>query len=81
MGLLAGGGSEWKVGDEMKWKKVVILILNFLISRASCRGMGSRAVIRWAKNSAVLHDASYYSPIQLEGLAVSILFQIIFELS
>ncbi|XP_020101918.1 uncharacterized protein LOC109719568 isoform X2 [Ananas comosus] len=31
------------------------------------RGRGSRAVLKWLKNSALVHDASYCLPIQLEG--------------
>ncbi|KAG0586963.1 hypothetical protein KC19_2G131200 [Ceratodon purpureus] len=31
------------------------------------RGRGSRAVVRWAKEAAVLQDASFYSAIELEG--------------
>eukprot|EP00897_Mesotaenium_endlicherianum_P004940 jgi/Mesen1/4474/ME000228S03440 len=31
------------------------------------RGRGSRAVLKWAEEGAVLHDASYYSPVHLSG--------------
>ncbi|KAF9619843.1 hypothetical protein IFM89_009594 [Coptis chinensis] len=31
------------------------------------RGKGSRAVLKWFRNGAVLHDASYYTAVQLEG--------------
>jgi ribonuclease P/MRP protein subunit POP1 len=36
------------------------------------RGRGSRAVFKWLQNGALVHDASYYLPIQLEGPQVSI---------
>lgn len=32
-----------------------------------CRGMGSRALLKWYKRGVVVHDASYNSAIQLEG--------------
>ncbi|XP_048232885.1 ribonucleases P/MRP protein subunit POP1 isoform X2 [Ricinus communis] len=31
------------------------------------RGRGSRALLKWYKHGAVLHDASYYSAVQLEA--------------
>eukprot|EP01018_Ginkgo_biloba_P023790 Gb_02920 [translate_table: standard] len=37
------------------------------------RGRGSRAVLKWSKSNALLHDASYYSAVQLEGPEDSIL--------
>ncbi|XP_042401843.1 ribonucleases P/MRP protein subunit POP1-like isoform X1 [Zingiber officinale] len=37
------------------------------------RGRGSRAVLRWCKNGALVHDSSYNIPIQLEGAEGSIL--------
>ncbi|KAH9330581.1 hypothetical protein KI387_002689, partial [Taxus chinensis] len=36
-------------------------------------GRGSRAVLKWSKSSALLHDASYYSAVQLEGPEDSLL--------
>lgn len=37
------------------------------------RGRGSRAVLKWSKSSALLHDASYFSAVQLEGPEGSLL--------
>ncbi|KAG0479747.1 hypothetical protein HPP92_010605 [Vanilla planifolia] len=37
------------------------------------RGKGSRAVMKWLKSGAVMHDASYSQPILLEGPEESIL--------
>ncbi|XP_057817524.2 ribonucleases P/MRP protein subunit POP1 isoform X2 [Cryptomeria japonica] len=37
------------------------------------RGRGSRAVLKWSKSTALLHDASYYSAVQLEGPEDSLL--------
>ncbi|KAL7615683.1 hypothetical protein Lser_V15G02401 [Lactuca serriola] len=37
------------------------------------RGRGSRALLKWLKNGTVVHDASYYSAVQLEGSQDSIL--------
>ncbi|KAJ9558994.1 hypothetical protein OSB04_013608 [Centaurea solstitialis] len=37
------------------------------------RGRGSRALLKWLKNGAVVHDASYHSAIQLEGSQGSLL--------
>ncbi|CAL9767173.1 unnamed protein product [Musa acuminata subsp. burmannicoides] len=34
------------------------------------RGQGSRAVLKWFKYGALLHDASYCLPIQIEGLHI-----------
>ncbi|XP_037491232.1 uncharacterized protein LOC105640062 isoform X2 [Jatropha curcas] len=31
------------------------------------RGRGSRALLRWYKHGALVHDASYYTAVQLEG--------------
>ncbi|KAI7748012.1 hypothetical protein M8C21_028876 [Ambrosia artemisiifolia] len=31
------------------------------------RGKGSRALLKWLKNGTVIHDASYYSAVQLQG--------------
>ncbi|XP_076903033.1 ribonucleases P/MRP protein subunit POP1-like [Bidens hawaiensis] len=31
------------------------------------RGKGSRALLKWLKNGTVVHDASYYSAVQLQG--------------
>jgi hypothetical protein len=36
------------------------------------RGRGSRAVFKLLQNGALVHDASYYLPIQLEGPQASI---------
>lgn len=32
-----------------------------------CRGRGSRAVLKWLKCGAVVHDASYCHPVELKG--------------
>lgn len=37
------------------------------------RGRGSRAVLKWSKSRALLHDASYFSAVQLEGPEGSLL--------
>ncbi|KAK9281384.1 hypothetical protein L1049_004284 [Liquidambar formosana] len=37
------------------------------------RGRGSRALLKWFKHGAVVHDASYYSAVQLEGPEDSLL--------
>nr|GEV45266.1 ribonucleases P/MRP protein subunit POP1 [Tanacetum cinerariifolium] len=37
------------------------------------RGRGSRALLKWLKNGTVIHDASYHSAVQLEGLQESLL--------
>lgn len=37
------------------------------------RGRGSRALLKWLKNGTVVHDASYHSAVQLEGLQDSLL--------
>ncbi|CAL1366164.1 unnamed protein product [Linum trigynum] len=37
------------------------------------RGKGSRAALRWFKEGAVVHDASYHSAVQLEGPEDSLL--------
>lgn len=36
------------------------------------RGLGSRAVLRWAEEAAVLHDASYLGAIQLRGTEIAV---------
>ncbi|KAL2634213.1 hypothetical protein R1flu_005692 [Riccia fluitans] len=36
------------------------------------RGRGSRAVLKWIKEAAVLHDASYYGLIELQGTSEAI---------
>ncbi|XP_030481370.2 ribonucleases P/MRP protein subunit POP1 isoform X1 [Cannabis sativa] len=36
-------------------------------------GRGSRALLKWFRNGALIHDASYYVPIQLEGPEGSLL--------
>lgn len=36
-------------------------------------GRGSRAVLKWLQNGTVVHDASYFIPIQLEGPEDSLL--------
>lgn len=36
-------------------------------------GRGSRALLKWLNNGSVVHDASYYSAVQLEGSQDSIL--------
>ncbi|KAG6549506.1 hypothetical protein Mapa_008884 [Marchantia paleacea] len=36
------------------------------------RGRGSRSVLKWVKEAAVLHDASYYGLIELQGSSDSI---------
>ncbi|WOK97407.1 ribonucleases P/MRP protein subunit POP1-like [Canna indica] len=48
------------------------------------RGRGSRAVLRWSKRGALVHDASYCLPIQIEGpeeYIVAILRLVLFPLS
>ncbi|KAF4363855.1 hypothetical protein F8388_000520 [Cannabis sativa] len=35
--------------------------------RVPLSGRGSRALLKWFRNGALIHDASYYVPIQLEG--------------
>uniref|UniRef100_A0ACD6A0Q1 Uncharacterized protein n=1 Tax=Avena sativa TaxID=4498 RepID=A0ACD6A0Q1_AVESA len=40
---------------------------------AQGRGRGSRAILKWLKNGTVVHDASYFIPIQLDGPEGSIL--------
>lgn len=35
------------------------------------RGRGSRAVMGWVKDAAVLQDSCFYSPIELHGNLVS----------
>ncbi|KAK9058633.1 hypothetical protein SSX86_023475 [Deinandra increscens subsp. villosa] len=37
------------------------------------RGKGSRALLKWLKNGTVVHDASYYSAVQLQGSQDSLL--------
>lgn len=37
------------------------------------RGRGSRALLKWYKQGAVVHDASYYGAVQLEGPEESLL--------
>lgn len=37
------------------------------------RGKGSRALLKWCKQGVVVHDASYYSAVQLEGPEDSLL--------
>ncbi|KAL4560819.1 hypothetical protein LXL04_032973 [Taraxacum kok-saghyz] len=37
------------------------------------RGRGSRALLKWLNNGTVVHDASYYSAVQLEGSQDSIM--------
>ncbi|XP_043699088.1 ribonucleases P/MRP protein subunit POP1 isoform X2 [Telopea speciosissima] len=37
------------------------------------RGRGSRALLKWFKHGALLHDASYFSAVQLEGPEDSLL--------
>lgn len=36
-------------------------------------GRGSRAVLKWLKNGTIVHDASYFIPIQLDGPEDSLL--------
>lgn len=38
------------------------------------RGRGSRALLKWVKEGVVVHDASYYIPVQLEGPEAGISF-------
>uniref|UniRef100_A0A0D9XV99 Uncharacterized protein n=1 Tax=Leersia perrieri TaxID=77586 RepID=A0A0D9XV99_9ORYZ len=40
---------------------------------AQGRGRGSRAVLKWLKNGTVVHDASYFTPVELEGPEDSLL--------
>lgn len=49
-----------------------VIILVFVC----CRGRGSRAVLKWYKNGAVVHDASYCSAVQLEGTEAGIYFSL-----
>uniref|UniRef100_J3NA70 Uncharacterized protein n=2 Tax=Oryza brachyantha TaxID=4533 RepID=J3NA70_ORYBR len=37
------------------------------------RGRGSRSVLKWLKNGTVVHDASYFIPVELEGPEDSLL--------
>ncbi|CAM6043705.1 unnamed protein product [Sphagnum compactum] len=37
------------------------------------RGRGSRAVMRWARDAALLQDASFYSPVELSGPSEALL--------
>lgn len=39
-----------------------------------CRGRGSRALLKWVKEGVVVHDASYYNAVQLEGPEAGISF-------
>lgn len=39
-----------------------------------CRGRGSRALLKWVKQGVVVHDASYYTAVQLEGPEAGIYF-------
>lgn len=39
-----------------------------------CRGRGSRALLKWVKEGVVVHDASYYNTVQLEGPEAGISF-------
>lgn len=50
----------------------VITYLNY-----SCRGRGSRSVLKRLKNGTVVHDASYFVPIQLDGPEVDLPFPIL----
>lgn len=38
----------------------------------SCRGRGSRTVLKWLKNGTVVHDASYFTPVELDGPEVQV---------
>jgi hypothetical protein len=38
----------------------------------SCSGRGSRAILKRLKNGTVVHDASYFTPIQLDGPEVKV---------
>ncbi|KAF0896452.1 hypothetical protein E2562_024316 [Oryza meyeriana var. granulata] len=40
---------------------------------AQGRGRGSRTVLKWLKNGTVVHDASYFTPVELEGPEDSLL--------
>lgn len=42
------------------------------VSIPSCSGRGSRAVLKWLKNGTIVHDASYFIPIQLDGPEVEV---------
>nr|BBF89698.1 ribonucleases P/MRP protein subunit POP1 containing protein-like [Oryza sativa f. spontanea] len=37
------------------------------------RGRGSRTVLKWLKNGTVVHDASYFTPVELDGPEDSLL--------
>ncbi|MFS7958958.1 putative ribonuclease P [Helianthus anomalus] len=38
------------------------------------RGKGSRALLKWLENGTIIHDASYYSVVQLQGSQVIVFF-------
>ena len=40
---------------------------------SSCSGRGSRAILKQLKNGTVVHDASYFIPIQLDGPEVEVI--------
>jgi hypothetical protein len=41
-----------------------------------CRGRGSRALLKWYRDGAVVHDASYHTAVQLKGPEAGIHFSV-----